>query len=99
MNLLVNAKQAILFHLDSKRQILLGVHREIGQVVVSIKDSGNGIGKEKSRKVFDLFYSSKRGGTELGLPVVQRIVEGHGGRLEWMNQSRGGVEFSIHLAV
>ena len=99
LNLLVNAREAILFQSGSTREILLGVHQGIGQVVVSIKNSGNGIGEEESRKLFDLFYSSKRGGTGLGLPIAQRIVEGHGSRLEWKNQSRGGVEFSIHLAV
>ena len=99
LNLLVNAREAILPQSDRTRKILLGVHQEIGQVVVSVKNSGNGIGKEESKKLFELFYSSKRGGTGLGLPIAQRIVEGHGGRLKWKNQSGGGVEFSIHLAV
>lgn len=99
LNLLVNAREAILPQSDRTREILLGVHQEVGQVVVSIKNSGNGIGKEESKKLFDLFYSSKRGGTGLGLPIAQRIVEGHGGRLKWKNQSGGGVEFSIHLPV
>ncbi len=97
VNLLVNAREAILARGEGPRRISLGARRDVGQVVVSVRDSGAGIAEEESGKLFDLFYSSKRGGTGLGLPIAQRIVEGHGGRLEWKNLSQGGAEFSIRL--
>ncbi len=97
VNLMVNAREAILARGDGPRRISLGARRDMDQVVVAICDSGPGIAEEEAGKLFDLFYSSKRGGTGLGLPIAQRIVEGHGGRLEWKNRGQGGAEFSIRL--
>ena len=35
----------------------------------------------------------------MGLPIAQRIVEAHGGRLEWKNNDQGGAEFSMILSL
>ena len=97
MNLLVNAREAVLARSDGPRRISMGARRESDRLVVWVRDSGTGIPEAEAGRLFDLFYSSKRGGTGLGLPIAQRIVEAHGGRLEWKNGDRGGAEFSMLL--
>ena len=97
MNLLVNARESVLAGGDGRRRISMGARRESGGLSVWVRDSGAGVSEEESGRLFDLFYSSKRGGTGLGLPIAQRIVEAHGGRLEWKNCDGGGSEFSMHF--
>ncbi len=95
MNLLVNAREAVLAREDGPRRISMGARRDSGRLVVRVRDSGAGVSEGEAGRLFDLFYSSKRGGTGLGLPIAQRIVEAHDGRLEWKNNDRGGAEFSM----
>ena len=97
MNLLVNAREAILAKSDGPRRISMGARRDPDHLVVWVRDTGTGVLEEEAGRLFDLFYSSKRGGTGLGLPIAQRIVEAHDGRLEWKNNDRGGAEFSMIL--
>jgi PAS domain S-box-containing protein len=50
-------------------------------VLVVVQDDGSGIMPEKLGRIFDLFYSDKRGGSGLGLPICKKIVEDHGGHI------------------
>jgi len=52
-----------------------------GPVRLVIEDDGPGVPVDRLERIFTAFFSSKPGGTGLGLPVVQRIVEGHGGSI------------------
>ena len=45
----------------------------------------------------DLFYSTRRGGTGLGLPIAQRIIENHGGRIDVESEIGRGTLFTIVL--
>ncbi|HEX9654347.1 MAG TPA: HAMP domain-containing sensor histidine kinase [bacterium] len=51
------------------------------KVLVAVKDTGVGIGKDQLKKIFDLYYTTKKNGTGLGLPVSKRIVEANDGQL------------------
>ena len=97
LNLIVNAQEAVLLKEPGQREIHLTVVAEDGQASIRVRDSGPGIAPEEARNLFKLFYSNKRGGTGLGLPIAQRIVERHGGRIEWRNVPEGGAEFAICL--
>ena len=59
-------------------------------VQCAIKDSGSGISAEDMSKIFEPFYSKRRGGTGLGLAIAQRIMQEHGGKLIAGNNPEGG---------
>jgi nitrogen fixation/metabolism regulation signal transduction histidine kinase len=66
---------------------------------ISIKDSGKGISKEEAEKIFTPYFTTKESGTGLGLPIVERIVNEHGGSI-WFNSQEGmGTVFFIDLPV
>ncbi len=52
------------------------------KILLSIKDNGAGISKEHLKKIFDLYFTTKKGGTGLGLPITKRIVEANGGQMQ-----------------
>lgn len=59
-------------------------------VQCAIRDNGSGIQEEDLPKIFEPFYSKRRGGTGLGLAIAQRIMEEHGGKLLAGNNPEGG---------
>ncbi len=64
---------------------------------MSVLDSGPGFRPQDIGRIFDPFFSQRRGGTGLGLSIVQRIVEQHGGRIEAGNRPEGGASVSVIL--
>jgi len=51
-------------------------------VSISVKDTGKGIDPKIRQSLFEPFLSGRRGGTGLGLALVKKTVEGHGGKLQ-----------------
>lgn len=95
LNLLINAIQAI----DSRGQIDIATTLEPGSVLLTIRDSGCGIPAADLARIFDPFFSSKPSGTGLGLPVAQRIVERHRGRLDLCSQPGQGTVAYLRLPI
>jgi PAS domain S-box-containing protein len=62
-----------------------------------VTDSGPGFEAEDVSRIFMPFFSKRRGGTGLGLAVVQRIVEEHGGRIAAGNRPEGGAVMTVRL--
>jgi signal transduction histidine kinase/DNA-binding response OmpR family regulator len=84
--------------------ITLSVSREGSEACVRVRDNGMGIPAEMLAKVFDLFTQVDRsldrsqGGLGIGLTLVQRLVELHGGRVEVASEGPGrGTEFTVRL--
>jgi len=67
------------------------------QVHVTVEDSGPGIPAADAAHVFRPFYTTKPGGTGLGLAMARRIVEAHGGHLRLLNRPRAGACFEFIL--
>jgi two-component system sensor histidine kinase PilS (NtrC family) len=94
-NVAINGMQAM----DGCGELRIDVARDNGDVVIAVSDTGRGIPPEDRRRVFEPFYSKKRGGTGLGLSIARRIVAAHGGRIEVESTMGVGTRFMIHLPV
>jgi len=67
--------------------------------VVDIVDRGPGMSPEVQAQLFTPFFTTKDGGTGLGLPISLRIVEEHGGTIEVQSQAGGGTTFRVLLPI
>jgi PAS domain S-box-containing protein len=66
-------------------------------VVCTVEDEGPGFPEADIPRIFQPFFSRRRGGTGLGLSIVQRIVEAHGGSIVASNRAGGGAMFAVTL--
>jgi PAS domain S-box-containing protein len=87
-------------------QIAVGIGREEGQVVLSVRDNGEGIAPALTAQIFERFRQAERGldrrhsGLGLGLAIARDIVELHGGRITASSDGRGmGSTFTVTLPV
>ncbi len=71
--------------------------RETEAVVLEVADDGKGISPEVEKRLFDPFFSTKETGTGLGLPIAARIVERHGGMLQYQTRPGHGTTFGVVL--
>jgi CheY-like chemotaxis protein/two-component sensor histidine kinase len=101
-NLLTNAAK----YSERGSRIWLSAERQDGEVVVSVKDTGVGIPPHMLPKVFEMFTQVDRslakaqGGLGIGLTIVKRLVEMHGGRVEARSEGQDmGSEFLIRLPI
>lgn len=98
LNLVINAVEAMTAVGRGARELLIGTGRtEAGDVRVTVRDSGPGVDPSRMDRLFEAFYTTKPGGTGIGLAICRSIVEAHGGRL-WVeaNQPRGAVfQFTV----
>ena len=67
------------------------------QVSIRIRDEGPGIPAEALDRVFEALYSTREGGTGLGLPIARRIAQAHGGHLRVGTPGGSGTEVEITL--
>ncbi len=97
LNLLLNALQAIKGKEgdDSKGEILVRTRPCGSEVAIDLIDSGSGMSDETLRKIFEPFFSTKIGGTGLGLPTVRKVIEGHGGRIAIQSEVGRGTQFTL----
>jgi signal transduction histidine kinase len=71
--------------------------RESEAVILEVADNGRGISPEAEKHLFDPFFSTKETGTGLGLPIAARIVERHGGMLQYQTRPGHGTTFGVVL--
>ena len=100
VNLLNNAAK----YTDEGGQIHITVQQEGSEVVLSVRDTGIGIAPELLPRIFDLFTQADRtldrsqGGLGIGLSLVKRLLQLHGGTVEARSEGLGqGSEFIVHL--
>jgi PAS domain S-box-containing protein len=68
-------------------------------IAVRIRNTGSYIGPPDRERIFDLFYTSRKEGSGLGLPVAARAVADHGGRIGVESSREEGTEFTLLLPV
>jgi signal transduction histidine kinase/HAMP domain-containing protein len=97
LNLATNAIDACI-ESETGDSVLLRTRREEEEIVVSVEDNGIGMSDEVRSRIFTRFFSTKPGrGTGLGLMVVKKIVEEHGGTLAIESEPGRGSTFQIRL--
>mgnify|MGYP001041342276 CR=1 FL=1 len=94
VNLVSNAVQAME---DTGGRITVRVWDDDGYVFVSVTDTGPGIAGDLLARIFDPFYSTRDDGTGLGLTIVHRIIDQHGGRIDVESEPGSGTRFAIAL--
>ncbi len=76
------------------------VCRDGDEVAIEVEDRGAGFGEGEEARVFEPFYRrSEQGSLGLGLSLVKRIAEAHGGRAYAENRLEGGARVAIALPV
>ena len=70
---------------------------EMPVVILEVADTGKGIPPEVEARLFDPFFTTKENGTGLGLSIAARIVQKHGGELQYQTQVNHGTTFGIIL--
>lgn len=94
-NLILNAIQAM----EGGGKLKVSVEQDGDEVRINIMDTGCGIKEEDKPKLFTLFFSTKKDGTGLGLPMVKRIVEGHDGRISIESREGEGTTVTLTFPV
>jgi signal transduction histidine kinase len=94
LNLLVNARQVLT---EGGVVTLRTRAGSRGDIVLEVEDNGPGIPAEMRERIFEVFYSSRGGGTGLGLPIARQIIERHGGVIELESEEGEGTQFTIRL--
>lgn len=96
LNLVTNAVEA-LRKTDGERKLEVHSFAQDESIFVRIADSGPGIPLDMREQVFDPFFSTKEGGTGIGLSLSHRIIVDHGGSLSVSTSKWGGAEFLIEI--
>jgi len=97
INLIRNAREAMAGAASRRLEIAARVAGE--RIVITVHDSGPGIGAANMGKIFDPFFSTKERGTGLGLALVQHIVVDHGGQIEVTSPPGEGTTFTLTLPI
>ncbi len=95
-NIFKNASEAA--ESDTKPSVHISTEVLDGQVVLTVTNNGKGFSKEMLLNAFEPYITDKPTGTGLGLPVVKKIIEEHGGRISLGNLSGGGASVKITLS-
>jgi signal transduction histidine kinase len=93
LNLMINGLQAM----NQGGELILRLNADRDEAHIDIIDTGPGIDPAAIAKIFEAYYTTKRGGTGLGLAMAKRIAEEHGGRLTVASEPGKGSDFAIHL--
>lgn len=95
LNLIINAVQAM----KDGGRILVAGHRNGSSVVVTVEDTGGGIGEEHINRIFDPFFTTKQPGegTGLGLWMTYEIIKSYGGEIAVSSKQGEGTVFTITL--
>ena len=95
LNLLINATQAM----TTSGEMIVKVSARGDKALLEVIDTGPGLSAADIDRIFDVHYSTKTGGSGLGLPTTRRIVREHGGDIRVESEPGKGTRFVINLPV
>ncbi len=93
LNLMLNAAQAM----TDGGELIVGVSADGDDAAIEVIDTGPGLAPDQLERIFSAYYSTKTGGTGLGLPTTRRIVREHGGRIRVESEPGKGTRFVVLL--
>ena len=93
LNLMINAVDAM----DEGGELIINVSSTKSNGTIEVIDTGAGIDPAELPRVFGVYYSTKSGGSGLGLPTTRRIVHEHGGTIRADSEPGKGTRFTIAL--
>lgn len=94
LNLLLNGLQAMG---EDGGELILRVSRSVAHAQIEVIDTGRGMPPEVQAKIFQAYFSMRKGGTGLGLAMSKRIVDDHGGSLTVKSEVGRGTDFTLSL--
>ena len=97
VNLIVNAIEAMVENPPAARRLTVSLSVEGRNAVIAVSDTGRGIASHAAPHLFDAFYTTKEGGTGMGLAICRRIVTEHAGSLDAVSPPEGGARFVVRL--
>ncbi len=95
INLVLNAQQAM----PGGGQLVFRTRPTATGVALDLIDTGSGMDAKTQKRVFQAFYSTKPGGSGLGLPTTRKIIEAHGGQISLQSELGMGTQFTIELPI
>ncbi|PYQ29601.1 MAG: hypothetical protein DMF56_11600 [Acidobacteria bacterium] len=94
-NLIINAIQ----HSSMQQRVQVAARRDGGFVTFAVRDHGPGFNPADLHRIFEPFFTKRRGGTGLGLSIAQRVVDEHGGIITAGNSPDGGAVITVRFPV
>ena len=95
MNLVKNALEAM----DEGGRLVARTYTTRKSVALDLIDTGHGVDDNTVLHMFEPFYSTKDGGSGLGLPTARKIIEAHGGRISVQSEIGSGTKFTLEFPV
>jgi len=93
LNLFINAQQAQ----QGGGELMIRTAGRSGRAIIQVSDTGEGIPPERLGDIFRPFYSSRTGGSGLGLATAKKIIEAHKGSIAVHSEPGKGTSFTIEL--
>lgn len=95
LNVIINAEQAM----ENGGELMIRTSGSKKYIQIDITDTGSGIPKNIIDEIFQVYFSTKKAGTGLGLPTTKRIIEEHKGTIAIQSEEGKGTNFSIQLPI
>ena len=99
LNFIFNASQSMKKNNISNRMIEINQSFDGDDVIVSVRDNGEGIDESIKEKLFKPFVTLKKEGMGIGLAICRSIIEDHEGKIWAENMPDGGAKFSFSLKI
>ena len=93
LNIVINGVQAM----TQGGQLTIGARREEGMVLTEIRDTGGGIPKEVQEKIFELYFTTKKDGSGIGLAQTYQILQWHYGTVDFETVEGQGTTFRLRI--
>ncbi len=93
LNLFINATQSM----PDGGELIVRTKADKTRGIIEISDTGSGIDPANIDRIFQAYYTSRPGGSGLGLPIARKIIEAHNGRITVNSEKGTGSSFTVQL--